>query len=382
MHNQMKQPVVIKPVNSANRVNTFMKYPWLVYKDNPHWVPPLLMQLKRQLNLKVNPFFANGEMVQFLAFRGTKCVGRIAAIINEQHNRHYNEQCGFFGFFECDNDQEVSNKLFDVAEKWLREKGMTIIRGPVNLATHAECGLLVDGYDGPPSLQMPYNLNYYDQLISGSGYSRETDLLAYELGIGSVAENGRYMKMLDRVVINAEKNKGISFRKFNVRNFDAEVERIRMLFNDYMQDNWGFVPLTREEFRFLAEDMKPLLEPDLALFAEHEGIAIGFAIALPNINQVLPKLNGKLFPLGIFKYFYYKRSINQARVALLGVSKAYRGKGLEAWFYKQLIEQGRRRGIHSAELSWISEHNKPMLHAVEHMGAKLYRRYRIYSRTL
>ncbi len=378
----MKTTVRIEAVNSNASRNQFIRLPWKLYRNDPNWVPPLLLQIKRQLNERSNPFFNNGEVQLLLAFRGNDCVGRIAAIINNRHNQHYNERCGFFGFYECNNDTEASQLLFREAEKWLYDKGMALVRGPVNLATYAECGLLVEGYNGMPSLQMPYNLKFYEALMTSSGYMPETDLLAYEIAIESMTGNNPLMGKLDRVSSLAFRRNGITFRKFNKNNYEAEIERIRELFNDYMSDNWGFVPLTRSEFRFLSDEMKPLLEPELALFAEHNNQPVGFAIALPNINQVLRRLNGKLFPTGILKYFYYKRYINEARVVLLGVSKSFRKKGLEAWFYRQLVLQAQKRGIQNAELSWISEHNKLMVHAVENIGARLYRRYRIFQKNL
>ncbi|MBL4862464.1 MAG: hypothetical protein JKY09_05540 [Crocinitomicaceae bacterium] len=373
--------VKIIEVGNSKHWNQFVNLPWKIYAKDPNWVPPLLFEFKRQLNPSKNPFFRDAKANYWIAMKNGESVGRIAAIINNRHNEHYSDKVGFFGYFECIDDHGVANELFNIASDWLQTNGKQSMRGPVNLSTFYECGLLIEGFDSSPLVQMTYNPLYYIRLFDHVGFKKEIDLLAFEI-TESIYNNEKVMQKLQRlndVVVHKEH---LTFRTFNSRDFSNEVERMRILFNDYMSENWGFVPIDKEEFGFMAESLKQILIKDMAIFAEVDGQPVGFSIALPDINQVFKRLNGKLFPIGIFKYLYYKNKVSALRVILMGVNKPYRKKGLEAVFYYHTIKEAQKRNFNRAELSWISEKNQPMIRALVNMNAELYKRYRIFEKEI
>jgi hypothetical protein len=371
----------VKEVTSKREWDQFIKLPWEIYKKDPLWVPPLLFDLKKQLNQRMNPFFHAAEIKYWIVVSNGKCVGRIAAIINHHHNSYYQTKVGFFGYFECINNMSVSQELLFIANEWLRKQGMSIVWGPVNLSLNNESGLLIEGFDRSPIIQMSYNPPYYIHLIESFGYKKEHDLFAFYI-CDDILKNEKIMQRLKRLSEIIIKKEKISFRHFNRKDFKNEVEKIRLLFNDYMSDNWGFVPVDKEEFDFIAQSLKPVLIKELAVFAETEGKPIGFSLALPDINQVLKQMNGKLTPFGIFKFLFLKSKITDIRVILMGISKPFRKKGLEAVFYYQTIIEGAKRKFRGAELSWVSEANPLIIHALENLNAKLYKRYRVYKKEL
>jgi len=371
----------IKEVITKQDWGMFLKLPWQLYKNDPLWVPPLLYDLKRQLNSKLNPFFKTSEVKYWLAFKAGKCVGRIAAIINHQHNKHYAEQTGFWGYFECINDTVVADLLLDIAHEWLRQNRMQQARGPVNLSLNNECGFLIEGVESSPVLQMNYNPPYYPKLLEKYGYQKEHDLLAFYLS-DAILTNEKSINRLKRISEAVTQKEKIKFRYFNPKDFKNELERIRLLFNDYMSDNWGFLPMTKEEVDFMAQSLKPVLVKELAIFAEADGETVGCSLALPDLNQLLKKMDGKLFPFGIFKFLFHKHKISDIRVMLMGINKPFRKKGLEAVFIYRTIMEGIKRKITGAELSWVSEANTAMIRELENLQAKLYKRYRVYSMPL
>jgi hypothetical protein len=368
----------IKEVTTKNDWQQFIKLPWKIYENDPLWVPPLLFDLKKQLNQKINPFFHDAEVKYWIAVdEHNTCTGRIAGILNHQHNKYYNEKTGFFGYFECINDQATSFALFSVVNKWLQQKGMNAIRGPVNLSLANECGVLIEGYHRSPILQMNYNPPYYAELIRSFGYKKEHDLLAFYVA-DDISKNEKIMQRLERLSNTVSQKEHISFRYFNTKDFKNEVEKIRLLFNDYMSDNWGFLPMEENEIDFIAQSLKPVLVKELAIFAEVNGETVGFSLSLPDINQLFKKMNGKLFPFGIFKFLFLKNKITDIRVMLMGINKPFRRKGLEAVFYYRTIVEAIKRKITGAELSWVSEDNHILIHELESLDAKLYKRYRIF----
>jgi len=374
--------IEIKKAVSKKEWNQFIKLPWKIYKNDPLWVPPLLFDLKKQLNKKINPFFKQAEVKYWIALdSNNECVGRIAAIVNHQHNHYYNDKIGFFGYFECINDETVSAALLSTAHAWLWEQGMSTVRGPVNLSLANECGLLIEGYERSPILQMNYNPRYYLQLLENFGYAKEHDLLAFYIA-DDILKDEKIMQRLERLSnIVAQKEK-ISFRYFNTKDFKNEIKKIRLLYNNYMSDNWGFLPMEEDEVDFIGQLLKPVLIKELAIFAEADGRAVGFSLSLPDLNQVLKRMNGKLFPFGIFKFLLYKNKITDIRVMLMGINKPFRRKGLEAVFYYQTIIQGAKRKFTGAELSWVSEDNQILIQELENLNAKLYKRYRIFRNEL
>jgi len=373
--------ITLREVENRHDWNIFFKLPWKIYASDPLWVPPLLFDLKKQLSKNRNPFFETADARFWIAYKDKECVGRIAAIVNHLHNDHYEERTGFFGYFECINDEEVSEALLNAAHAWLFEQGMETVRGPVNLSLNNECGLLTNGFHRTPILQMNYNPKYYLKLIENYGYVKEHDLYAFYVS-DEIISDQKIMSRLKRLTDLIIHKEGISFRNFNTKDFKNEVERIRVLFNDYMSDNWGFVPLSKKEFDFIAQSLKPVLVKELAIFAEINGETVGCSIALPDLNQVIKKMNGKLFPFGLLKFILNKNNITDLRVMLMGISKPYRKRGLEAVFYYQTITQGVKKGFTGAELSWVSETNLAMIRELENLHAKLYKRYRVYSKDI
>jgi hypothetical protein len=372
--------VKIKEVSDKMCMNQFIKLPWKIYHNDPFWIPPLLFDLKKQLNQKRNPFFQSAEVKYWIAInRNAECVGRIAAIINHQHNNYYNEKIGFFGYFECINHETVSSALLFAVHEWLKQKGMNAVRGPVNLSLANECGLLIEGFHRSPILQMNYNPPYYLKLLESFGYKKEHDLLAFYID-DDILRNEKIMHRLERLSNAVTQKEKISFRQFNTKRFKDELEKIRLLYNDYMSDNWGFLPMEENEIDFLAQALKPVLIRELAIFAEVNGKTVGFSLSLPDLNQVIKKMNGKLFPLGIFKFLFYKNKINDIRVMLMGINKPFRRKGLEAVFYYQTIIEGAKRKFTGAELSWVSEDNQILIRELQSLDAKLYKRYRIFRK--
>mgnify|MGYP003330936713 CR=1 FL=1 len=377
----MGEVQVISTVYGDRHWASFVKLPWAVYRNDAAWVPPLLYEQQKMLHPRKNPFFKTADIKYWIAVRGRQPVGRIAAVVDTLHNLHYGEQTGFFGYFESFNDKEAAAALTEAAERWLIEKGMRKIMGPVNLATANECGLLVEGFDTPPFLQMTHNPVYYERLLLGRGYRRETDLLAYYTPatiVDNIAVMDRLKKLHDYIL---HKHR-IRFRKINMKHYTEEVETIRSLYNDFMGDNWGFIPIDRENFSFMTSSMKEILDSDLAFFAEVDGKPVGFSVGIPNVNEVIQKMDGKLFPFGFFKYLFYRKKITAFRVMLMGVSGAYRRKGIEAVFIYKTIMEAVAKKFKGAELSWIMENNRALISELEFLQSELYKRYRILSKVL
>jgi GNAT superfamily N-acetyltransferase len=332
------------------------------------------MAQKELLNTKKHPFYANAEMQCFLARRDGQVCGRVAAIVDRTYNEYQKEDAGFFGFFESTDDVDVARAVMEAARKWLLERSVKVIRGPVNPSMNYECGMLVDGFDSSPNVMMPYNSPSYPRMMEAVGLRKSKDLLAYWSTPSEV--NGA---KVERVARRAAGSQGVTIRTINMRRFDEEAQTLWKLYNATWARNWGFAPMTREEFLHEAAEMKQILKPDLVLIGEVEGRAVGFALALPNINLALKHAGGKLFPLGVFKILYHQRLIKELRVIALGVIEEYRTLGVAAGFYAELIRNARRMGYGLSEMSWILEDNVLMNRSLKAMGARKYKTYRIYE---
>lgn len=365
---------------AANDTMPFIKAQWEFYKDDPNWVAPLIMDRKKLLDQKKNPFYKHSEMQLFLAERDGKVVGRIAAIVNYNHNKVHHDTVGFFGFFECVNDQDVANELFRHAETWLRDRGRTAVRGPVNPSMNDECGLLVEG-DGPPVLLMTYNPPYYAELIERAGYGKVQDLVAYLLD-----QRTYRSEKLDRVVDALIKRNKITFRSIDFKNkqqFKRDVDVIKDIYNTAWEPNWGFVKMTDEEFDFLAADLKQIADPEYVFFAEVDGKIAGFILALPDINQCLKHNRSGNIVTGLWHLLTKKKNITLLRIVVLGVLPEYQKLGIDAALYHEVGRRSAPRGITHGEASWILEDNVMMNRAAtQTMKGELYRRYRIYQKNL
>lgn len=377
----MSEKIEILEVDTESAKKTFIEFPYELYKGYSNWVEPLRFDVKNNLDVKKNPFYKHSKIKLWLAKKDGKVVGRIAGIINDNHNKYYNDRTGFFGFFECINDNETSRKLFEKAEQFVKENGMDTLRGPVNPSTNDECGLLIDGFDSPPVMLMPYNPEYYAELIAKNGFLKAKDLLAFWIS-KDVIKDEQMMNKLNRISEMIIKKENLTIRNVNLKDFKNEVQKVREVYNNAWQDNWGFVPMTEEEFSYIAANLKLAVDPDFVEFAEINGIPIGFSLALPDINQAIKGLNGKLFPFGIIKFLANKRKINQLRVIIMGVKKEYHKKGIDAVFYRNVIKAGNRKNVKGAEISWVLEDNFAMKQTSEKLGAKVYKTYRIFDKKL
>ncbi|MBU3740932.1 MAG: GNAT family N-acetyltransferase [Candidatus Kapabacteria bacterium] len=365
----------------ANDTTPFIKAQWLFYKGDPNWVPPLIMDRKKLLNQKVNPFYRHAELQMFLAERNGAVVGRIAAITNERHNELHQDTIGFFGFFECINDQSVANALFDAAKAWLRKKGKAAIRGPVNPSMNDETGLLVDGFDGPPVILMTYNPPYYQDLIKGAGLDKVKDLYAYMV----YTEDWQNEKLARMSDIVKERN-GVTFRNLNLTDkaqFRRDVETLRDIYNTAWEKNWGFVKMTNEEFDFLAADLKQIANPEYAFIAESHGKVAGFLLAVPDVNFCFRHNKSGGLLTGLYHLLTKRKKIRLIRLIVLGVLPEFRRTGIDGALYTEIARRAKRDNLIGAEASWILEDNEMMNRGLTHtMKGQLYRTYRLFESQL
>jgi GNAT superfamily N-acetyltransferase len=369
--------VTIRPVRTKSEEMTFIKFQWRPYEGNPYWVPPLIMDRKKLIDRKNNPFYKHAGMELFLAERDGEVVGRIGAIVNDNHNREHNENIGFFGFFECINDQSVAHALFDAAKAWLRAKGVTAMRGPASPSVNDEYGLLIDGFDKSPAILMTYNPAYYQRLIENYGFKKEKDLYAYYIHKDKV-----FNEKFTRISKVVEKREGLVVRSLNMKDFDNEVKLIRDLYNRGWSRNWGEVPMTNEEFEYVAKDLKPVVNPHLVIIAESKGKPVGFGMTLPDLNIVLKNnRRGYLIP-ALIRLILFKKRIDFVRIVILGVLPEYANSGIgAALFYetgRRCVEQGYPHG----EASWVIEDNVMMNRGAELMQGERWKTYRIYQLSL
>jgi len=372
-----RQELQVEEVKNQQDLMTFIRFPWEIYKGDRYWVPLLIKDQLQKLN-PAHPFRSHAEMTLFLAHREGKIVGRIAGIIDHNYIEVHQEKVGFFGFFESISDVEVAGILLSRVADWLKKHGMEKMAGPMNPSTNDECGLLIEEFDSSPCLMMPYNPRYYPPLFEGFGLRKRMDLYAYLL-----EESFFHLDRLDRITERLRKREPqLHVRPINLRHFDEELKIIKEIYNQAWSRNWGFVPLTDEEINLLAKELKPLVVPDLILFAYWGEEPVGFAVSLPDYNEVLKHLNGKIGLLGVFKFLYYSKKINKIRVMLLGVKHAFQKKGVEGLLYIETFKRGIRKGYYRAECSWILEENVLMQHGIEAMGGRRYKCYRIYEMPL
>lgn len=359
--------------------HAFIRLPWRIYPGRyPAWVPPLLAEERKRIDTETNPFFGHGSAQLFLAYKDGRAVGRIAAIENELHNEVHGESIGFFGMFESVDDPEVAGALLDGAAEWVGARGLKSLRGPTNFSTNEECGLLVTNHESPPYVMMTYNPPYYEDLLVGWGLAKVKDLVAYEIR-GEEFNVTRFLG-LERLM----KRSGLDIRVRSVRmkRFDEEVALVRDLYNSAWEKNWGFVPMTDAEVEYMAKQLKPVVDPDLALIGEIDGEPAGFALALPDLNQAIRRVNGRLLPFGILKLLWYMRRINGIRIITLGLKEEYRRTGLASMFYFEIFKRGSKKGHTVAESSWVLEDNHVMRGALEKMGFHHYKTYRLYERAV
>ena len=369
--------VTIEKITFPNKIKEFIDFPHDLYADDPAYVPELFLAQKDLLNPAKHPFYEHSKLQLFLAYKDGKVAGRIAAIRNNNHIKHASVNEGFFGFFDCYNDFEVAKKLFDAAAEWIKQEGLIGMTGPANFSPNEPFALLIDGFDKPPMLSMTHNKPYYKDLIEQYGFTKRVDLFAY--GIKSETISEKSLKISDAIEQRL-KTKGVTIRNVNMKNYDADAKNASRVYNSAWDKNTGFVPMTNNEFMHLCKEMKLIVDPDLLLVAEAEGKFVGFAFAIPNVNEILINIKrGRLLPTGIFKLLLGRKKIKTFRIVVLGVIESHRKMGIEACFYSKIIQAARAKNMFFAEASLILENNEMMNQGLLNINAEVYKTYRMYE---
>lgn len=371
----------IIPVQSKQDFKDFVSLPWSIYRDFPCWVPPLICEFQDQFDPKKNPFLTNADIRLFLAKKDGIPAGRVVAIDNHKYRDYYKEPLGFFGHFESIRDHEVAKRLFAETNHWLRQRGLTSMRGPVGLAPFIEdVGLLYKGFDESPTFMMPYNPEYYIDLLEGVGFKKTKDNFTYEVQESNFS--GKIQNLLNWVGALNKQKTTMTIRKINMKDFDNEVGFIRENYHSIFGSIWGFVPITDAEFLHLANQLKKIIDPDLVLMAEVDNQLVGFIIGLPDMNQVLRKINGRLHPLALLKVLWGQRKINGLRLLVGGVKEEHRNAGTSARLLYELTQVAIKKGFTKTEFSWVVEDNKTMHFILGKVGLKIRKTYRLYEQTL
>ncbi len=375
----MSSSIIIKKVDDKKSLKKFIDFPHALYEEDPNYVPMLYLAAKELLSEDKNPFFEHSIVVNYLAYRGDEIVGRISAIRNNNYNDYHGSNVGFFGFYDVIDDYEVSRMLFDKVEEWMREQKLDSVLGPANFNTNDTAGLLIDGFDSPPVVEMVYNKPYYFDHITKYGFIKEMDLYAYIIYTKDVDETS--LRLADRLKKRLKEKNGITFRSADLSNFKAEVAKIKDVYNKSWEKNWGFVPATDKEFHFIADTLKFIVKPEYISIAERNGQMIGFALVLPNINEITKSFKkGRLSLFNIIKLIRKRRKTKYVRVFTLGVMEEYRKMGVEAVFYSNIMKIATDNNIIAGEASWILENNEMMNRAIEKLNGKKYKTYRMFSK--
>ncbi len=363
--------------DTREQFKRFLRFPWKVYSKNSPWVSPLISDAERILSENKNPFWMHAKKQLFLAYDdNNNVIGRIAAIIDYNYITFQDDKCGFFGFFECYDDDEAAGSLLSAAENWLKEQNIDKMIGPMNPSTNDECGFLSEGFDMPPSLMMVYTPRYYLRLVEQYGLKKIKELYAYDM---DVSEDSR-INRLERVVAAVKKKlPTLEIRTVQESSFEKDLKTVKSIYNRAWEKNWGFVPWSDEEFTDLASKLKILIIPQMVIIAEVAGSPVGMLISVPDYNYVLKKLNGRLFPFGIFKFLYYRKKIDSLRLMIMGVIKEYRHKGIEAVMYEKGLKNALKIGYKHCELSWVLENNVMTKRSAEMMKGRIYKKYAIYG---
>lgn len=375
-------PVTISRVQSKADLRAFVDFPYRLYRDNRNWVPPLRRDVYHLLDPDKSAFFEHGTIQPFLAkdARGA-VVGRIAGIRNGMHLARYEDGVGFFGFFDTVDRYEVAEALFDAAAEWLREEQLTTMRGPANPSLNDTAGLLVQGFDVPPSILMPYNAPYYEGFLTQYGFERAMTMLSYYV-------HKKYMdadKLRRGVALVRRRYPNLTLRALDPKRFKEDVTAAMEIYNEGWAENWGFVPYTESEAQKLAADLKQVLEPDLFLFAEEDGVPVAFSVLLPDLNQALVHVrDGRLLPLGLAKILAYAKSgaIYNSRMPLMGIRPSHKGRGIDGMLVLETIDRGVPKGYDSCELSWILEDNTRMRNFLDNLGTAIDKHYAMFDRPL
>lgn len=373
--------IKIVTVNNNSDLMKFIKFPFKLYKKDKQWVAPLISDQKTFFDPDKNPYFKHSEVQLFLAYKNEKLAGRISAQTNANHNKVHEDKVGFFGFFECIDDQEIANQLFNTAKDWIKAKGLDTMRGPASFSVNDECGLLVDAFDQSPLVMMTYNPEYYIKLYQNYGLEKSMDLLAYNAEVKPPP--ARLKKLSDKI----EKRGHFTVRNLKTKNkkkLRQDIEKIFTIYEEAWEKNWGYVPMSADEFDLLVDSLLPIILPELIFIAEIDGKPVGLSVTMPDYNYVLKKLKGKMLPFGWLKFLYHKNHIPRLRVVIMGVLDAYKGRGIDVVMYCKTHEvaQNHKIKFKEAEFSWILESNTMMNKIAATLDAKVYKTYRMFDKKI
>lgn len=375
-HSFAMSTLLVKPVVTQREKRLFLGLPWELYREDPNWIPPLRGNQRELVGFKPHPFYERNEVQTFLAFRDGKVCGRIAAIVNHGHLERYNDQRGFFGFFECYDDPEAAQGLFEAVRGWLAERGLPKMRGPTNPSLNYELGTLIDGFDSPPSFMMTYNPPYYPRLIESYGFGKTQDLYAYW---GEVAMLPEIREKLKPIADKIKERLAATVRPLNKRRFLEDVELFLSIYNRSLTNTWGFVPMSPAEVKHMAKGLRYLMVPELAVGVQIDGRVVGAVFGLPDYNPRIKMINGRLFPFGFIRLLRNKRAIKKIRVISTNVLPEYQLMGLGLVLLEALVPKAMEWGIQEAEFSWVLESNTLSRGSLEKGGAIRTKTYRLYD---
>lgn len=367
-------------VDSKKELRRFILLPFKLYRDDPNWVPPLIMEQKKFFNPAANPYFEHSEVALFNAYKNGKVVGRISAHTNRQHNQFHQDKVGFFGFFEAINDDEVASGLLEKSYQWLKSKGCDTMRGPMNFSTNDELGFQLTGYDSPSMVMMTHTKPYYIKLMERAGWKKAMDLYAYYLPVSQPPER------LARLAERLEKKGNFTIRCLSndKKSLKRDIETIFTIYTRAWERNWGFVPMTPKEFDHTVKSLMDIIMPEFVFIAEVNGEPAGFSVTLPDYNFVLKKIGGRLLPFGLIKALYYKNKIPGLRVITMGVVKEFQNRGIDVVFYYRsfLTANNHRQNFRDAEFSWVLENNTMMNRVAHSLGGEVYKSFRIFDKKI
>ena len=373
--------LTVRPVASRRDLNRFIKLPFRLHRGT-RWIAPLIFERRAFLNRDKNPYFGHAEAEYFIAERDGQVVGRITAQVDERWTQFQGGNDGMFGFFESENDPEVAGALVEAATDWVRARGRDRMLGPMDFTTNDECGVLIEGYDLDPLVLEPWHPPYYRELLEGLGMTKAMDMWMWRLAMGELKQGDQFHDFIHKSAQESATEHGVVVRNMRKRDLEAEVTRFMDVYNEAWGENWGFVPITEAEVRFQAKNLKPILDENWAMIAERDGEVVGAALSLPDINQVLAKMNGRLLPIGWLRFLTGRAKIDRIRVFALGVKPRYQHLGVAAALYVRHVEVAARVRQKWGEMGWILEVNEPMNRAMEGMGGTVTKRYRLYERPL
>jgi GNAT superfamily N-acetyltransferase len=373
--------VTIRPVRARRDLKRFIDLPFRLHRDQPLWVPPLKLERRIFLNRRMNAFFSHGEAEYFLALRDGEVVGRVSAHVNTAFNEHQGKSWGWFGFLEFERDPELLSALLDAAAAWLRERGQERMVGPASFAMNDESGVLIEGFDLAPMILQPWNPPYYPELIEQGGMSKAMDLLMWNL---EVSDRDKVLPVIFELAEKVQSEHGIRVRPMRRRQLRKDMDAFAEVYNAAWSKNWDFVPYSKKDLDAYAQELQLVFDKHWFMIAEREdtGEVVGMAITVPDVNQVLARMNGRLLPLGWWRFLNKGRTVDRVRVGFLGVKPAYQHTGVAAKLYVEHFNAAASRPQTGGEMGWILETNEPMNRAMEAMGGKVVKRYRIYERQL